>query len=494
MTSDGSTEPLVANYAVWSHPVAHCQKAIKWLQWILHKLANADLWAFSRVSRRLRSLAILPFFSRYISAQDIQSGTLCVDNKSYFLMVVASHVYPVRRIQAFLAPVDITDPRSFASALAASGSFPDIKVILWNLQGPSSGRSGIAKIISPWPTKNARYNRGRHREFTLDNLISDVLWVGPIALAYLFCGIVNTVVIILWLYRRVFGVQWNQEDRIRTDLGRVHGEWMRVQALLPNIAARVTLVTFGSSRPMRLTLTIPPLPSLTPTQRAAVLAVLALDDNLDLEKLVVAEGAECTLADVLHFARGQPKITSLFLEPRSLLSDDIVHPSPPHTHGTIHELTAPASYVPHILPAQPDVEITITFAASPPSPTSPDFDIPACIRALNAVAALPGTHFISLALHFPRAAIDAGTLPWHVRPQALSLPLPRVTRLSLVMDGASGAAVDIAMLGRWLAVCFPDIFQLDFPDPGDEAQLLTVLREARMRDLGMDVGILGTTA
>ncbi|KAJ6779212.1 hypothetical protein DFH09DRAFT_1091842 [Mycena vulgaris] len=39
MTSDGSTEPLVANYAVWSHPVAHCQKATKWLQWLLRKLA-----------------------------------------------------------------------------------------------------------------------------------------------------------------------------------------------------------------------------------------------------------------------------------------------------------------------------------------------------------------------------------------------------------------------------------------------------------------------
>ncbi|KAJ6556553.1 hypothetical protein DFH09DRAFT_1084644 [Mycena vulgaris] len=40
MSSDGSTEPLVANYAVWSHPVAHCQKGIKWLQWLLRKLAN----------------------------------------------------------------------------------------------------------------------------------------------------------------------------------------------------------------------------------------------------------------------------------------------------------------------------------------------------------------------------------------------------------------------------------------------------------------------
>ncbi|KAJ6506110.1 hypothetical protein DFH09DRAFT_1101440 [Mycena vulgaris] len=38
MTSDGSTEPLVATYAVWSHPVTHCQKAIKWLQWLLRKL------------------------------------------------------------------------------------------------------------------------------------------------------------------------------------------------------------------------------------------------------------------------------------------------------------------------------------------------------------------------------------------------------------------------------------------------------------------------
>ncbi|KAJ6592275.1 hypothetical protein DFH09DRAFT_1073336 [Mycena vulgaris] len=40
MTLDSSTEPLVVNYAVWSHPVAHCQKAIKWLQWLLRKLAN----------------------------------------------------------------------------------------------------------------------------------------------------------------------------------------------------------------------------------------------------------------------------------------------------------------------------------------------------------------------------------------------------------------------------------------------------------------------
>ncbi|KAJ6562694.1 hypothetical protein DFH09DRAFT_1082649 [Mycena vulgaris] len=441
-------------------------------------------------------LAILPFFSRYISAQDIQSGTLCVDNKSYFLMVVASHVYPVRRIQAFLAPVDITGPRSFASALAASGSFPDIKVILWNLQGPFSGRPGIAKIISAasrGPPKTLVIIRGGTvhvsrqrntgpirwkmvphpimrtiRQFTLGNLTSDV--VGPIAPANLFCGIVNAVVIILWLYRRVFGVQWSQEDRITTDLGRIHGEWMCVQVLLPDTAARFTLMTFCSNRSMRLTLTIRPLLALTPTQRTAVLAALALDDNFNLEKLVIAEGAECALADVLHFARGQPKITSLFLEPGPLLSDSIAHPSPPHAPGTIHELTAPASYIPHILPGQADVKyITISFPASPPSPISSNFDIPACIRALNAVAALPGTHLISLALHFPRAAIDARALPC----------------LGLITDGASG----VAMLGRWLAVCFPGIFRLEFPDPG-EAQLLTVLREARMRNTGMDIGIL----
>ncbi|KAJ6564908.1 hypothetical protein DFH09DRAFT_1363907 [Mycena vulgaris] len=393
-------------------------------------------------------------------------------------------------------------PGNLPSTLAAVAPIQDI--LLHNSHGEFKNRLAITRIISGAShgsqktlvtigrgtvrvsrqrnTRPIRWKMVPHPimrttgEFTVDNLISDVLWLGSIALTYLLCGIVNAGVVMAWLYRGVYGGQWSQEGRIVTDLGWIHGEWMRVQALLLNTGDQFTLVTFGSGMSMRLT--IPPLPTLTPTQRAAVLTTLDLDKDIRLRELLICDGADCALPDVLHFARRHPKLARLYLEPHLLLSTFIAEPSPPPTPGTIHDITAPASYIPHILPAEPNVEnITIPLLTS--SPNSPAFDIPACIRALNAVAALPGTHPLALSLYFSRAAIVARALPWHAQP---SLPLLRVARLSLITDGASGAAVDTALLGCWLAACFPAIIQLDFPDPGEEAQLEEAQVEEALRE------------
>ncbi|KAJ6564897.1 hypothetical protein DFH09DRAFT_1475382 [Mycena vulgaris] len=228
-------------------------------------------------------------------------------------------------------------------------------------------------------------------EFSLANLISDAFFPIPTALAYLFCGVFNPGVALALLARRVFEPRWTQEQRIAEDLGRLYGRWMRVQSLFTDTPDRFTLVAFSSPlyTPLK-DLTIPRLPALTDAQRAALLT--ALDLGRSLITLTIAEGANCALVDVMDFGHRHPTMTRLALEPHSLLPGslvDIVH-IVPAVPGRITDLTAPASYIPHLLPAESNVErIHITFAAASSFHNSPAFDIPACIRALDAIAILP---------------------------------------------------------------------------------------------------------
>ncbi|KAJ7479189.1 hypothetical protein FB451DRAFT_174781 [Mycena latifolia] len=431
------------------------------IELIVSPLDKRDLWALTRVCFRLRSLTLFRFLARYnISEKEI-------------------------RLEVMRGRFATAGPGILPSALSAVPPPPDI--VLHNSYGQFKNRAGMAKMLAaaahgPTPTL-VFIGRGTvtvsppqerrpidwkwvphptmltSSSVTLPHFIADCLFLVALALAYILCGVVNMGVAATWIYRYFFRARWDLEQRIAADLGEIYTPSMHVQSLLPGTPQQCTLVTFGGNNSARLT--IPRLSALTNTQRSALLATLELPTSV--VQLTIPEGANHNLADVMSCVRRHPQLTALIFEPRSL-SPGSVGDLPVHIAGRITAVTAPAAYIPSILQAEPNVtHLSITFPPTPPNHSASD--IPTVLRTLKAVASLPADD-ISLTLSFAKTS----TLPWHV--QDLSIPIPRVTSLSLL----TAPPPDVALLARWVAACFPTLSNLNVP--GVEAEVLQNTQEA----------------
>ncbi|KAJ7448931.1 hypothetical protein FB451DRAFT_1567091 [Mycena latifolia] len=452
------------------------------LELIFRPLDTRDLWALARVSFRLRSLTLFPFLAWYdISEQQIRSGVLSVPAESAFLIVVAAHIYPPYKLEVRRGGLGTDGPANLPAVLSAVPPIPD--VLVHNSYGHFTNRVGMAKVLSavcrgPTPTLafigQGTVRVSRHRNIrpiswkavpypTIRTALTlalryDFLSVLPLVLAYLFCGMVNIGVAAAWLYRHIRRVQWRLEDRIAADLGAVHAHWMHVQTLLTGTDEQFTLVTFASVKDECLT--IPHTSALTDTQLSAVLTTAELP--LFVQKLIIAEGAIPLLSDVMDCVRRNPHLTELVLKPRAF-SAAAVFGLPSAGGGRITALTAPVACIPALLAAEPNVQrVSITFPAG-------TFNTRTSLRALAALALLPGTHPLALSLSFTKSAITARALPWHFR--APARPLPRVTSLAIFTDGAPGDAVDIVQLARWLAACFPALSRIGAPGAGEDPRV-----------------------
>ncbi|KAF8122628.1 hypothetical protein K438DRAFT_1793039 [Mycena galopus ATCC 62051] len=89
-----------------------------------------------------------------------------------------------------------------------------------------------------------------------------------------------------------------------------------------------------------------------------------------------------------------------------------------HPESKVQDLTAPPSYIPHLLPTTPNAHrISLLFtplfkrALSVPAFRSATFDLAAYHTALEAIASLPGTHPLTLDFTF---RLTAASLPWDV--------------------------------------------------------------------------------
>ncbi|KAJ7694347.1 hypothetical protein B0H17DRAFT_465634 [Mycena rosella] len=250
---------------------------------------------------------------------------------------------------------------------------------------------------------------------------------------------------------------------------------MHLQSLFVGTADQFTLVIFGSQISPRLT--IPHLSTLTDAQRAVLLPTL--DIPYHLLELTIAEGCNFRLADVMDCVQRHHRLTVLSFKSRSLSPGSVVD-LPPNSPGRLHHLSAPATYIPSLLQAEPNIRhSSVTFDEN--RSNHEPFDLPTCLRALNAIASLPGSQLISLSLAFTRASVTECVLPWHV--QALSRPIPHLTRLTLSTDGAPRAAVDISRLAPWLSACFPSLNSISIPDVCEDSEVEDALREARQNNV-----------
>ncbi|KAJ7478397.1 hypothetical protein FB451DRAFT_184023 [Mycena latifolia] len=290
------------------------------LELILFPLDRRDLWAVVRVSFRLRSLALSRFLAQYnISEQQIRSGTLSIPAESCFLIIVAAHIHPIRKLEILRGSFAMEGPGILPAVLASVPPIPDI--VIHSAFGQFSNRAGMAQILSAachdsMPTfvfiGRGTVNVSPHRDirpiywklvpsrsirkawpFALRRLISDSLSLASAALAYLLCGVVNVFVAAAWMYRHIFRVRWQLEERVAADLGDVHAHWMHVRSLLPGTAEQFTLVTFGGARDEWLA--IPRLSALTHAQLSVLLDTLELPNYL--HKPTIAGGASRCLAD-----------------------------------------------------------------------------------------------------------------------------------------------------------------------------------------------------
>ncbi|KAJ7681106.1 hypothetical protein B0H17DRAFT_1206051 [Mycena rosella] len=106
-----------------------------------------------------------------------------------------------------------------------------------------------------------------------------------------------------------------------------------------------------------------------------------------------------------------------------------------------------AAYIPHLLPSEPSVR-HLEISSPGPSPISDALPV-----ALNVIALLPGTHPLSLVIHFN----DRSVFPWDANTVSNQHPLHRVTKLTLL---TGSVALEVALFARCLAAPFPQLAQV----------------------------------
>ncbi|KAJ7503301.1 hypothetical protein B0H11DRAFT_1906360 [Mycena galericulata] len=457
-------------------------------------LGRRELWVIVEVSSRFRRLAMYPFLSRFgISRSNIQAGTISLSD-SFFLILVVAHIWPIQRLVCFqeFAPTGQLRYKRLASILSITAPIPDI--VIYNrqymLQRTRRETVHLLARIPQATTTTLLIIKGNsmclsHPRSTppirwkllppplnssvLSNTMKVlvVIFGVPLLFAYLVSAIINSGVVLMWAYRLLVGPAWPQDDRIATDAGLlVFDDWMRIQAL----PGKLTLVTLTEQRfPV---LSLKRLPGLTDAVYSSLLS--SIDLGFYLQRLTIEAQTNVAHAELMTFLERHLHITHLYCEPNSIRpSSFTVTPIPPkESQSNISMLSAPASYIPHLLPAAPHVQrIHIRFlpAAKQMPLGRASFDTEAYIQALDAIAAHPGTEPLALTLTF---RLTAAGLPWHTLrdadAEARDAPearLPRVHELELCTDSsaltARFRANTIRALAPWLAR-FPGLRRVTF--------------------------------
>ncbi|KAJ7650807.1 hypothetical protein FB45DRAFT_888845 [Roridomyces roridus] len=462
-------------------------------------LESRDLWALVRTSVRYRHLALLPLLSRSnISRSDVEAGTLSLSDSFYLILVVA-HIRPIQKLICFrdIGTTGRLRYKTLAAILSITAPIPDILVFNRQYMLQRTRRETVhllARIPQAEDTtflivKGDTTYLSRPRSTppirwkllpppldsntlpkTMKILI--VLFGIPLLFAYLVSAIINLGVFMAWAYQRIVGPQWPQDERIIQDAGLlVFDDWMRVQSL----PGKFTLVTLTESR--RPVLALRPISELSDSVYSSFLSSLDLGGHL--QWLTVRANTELALTELLALMQRHPHLTRLFCGPNSIRRSSLIAtPIPAESESQITNLAAPATYIPYLLPAAANVE-HIDISILPSVKHMPlgrvVFDTTAYRDALTALASLPGTHPLHLALFFHLAGTG---LPWHTDVEARDTPetrLIRVHELQLSVEyPARFRAGTIRALAPWLAL-FPNLTRVSFAK-GSVEKMAPVLR------------------
>ncbi|KAF8147734.1 hypothetical protein K438DRAFT_1867239 [Mycena galopus ATCC 62051] len=454
--------------------------------------SNQGLWALTQVSSRIRSITILPFLDRHdISKSDIESGIITLKSQSFFVILAVAHLHQIQK----LIVVNWYDYRRGVT----------VRQAVWTLGAILSATEIIPEIFietNPYFHRNinildllARIPQTATRTLILitDDSVHisaprktpPIHWESmppvcsslkdfptPVAVInYLVAGIPflfiifivsaarNCGVALAWIYRRLFGPAWDREARLKNDLGRhaSYGLSYRIQTT----GTAFTFMTVPSSTPSGAQ-------TFRPASGLGADVISALVSTIDLNPLNSARmesKANIRHSDLLLFLRHHPELKTLGLRLDSIRPSSLAIPDASAITSGIVSLSAPALYIPHLIPLTPlltsiSIEFHATrthFASQRVALSDQEYR-----RALDGVASLPGTHALSLSLSFPG---DAANLPWLWMPDddagAPEVRLHRVTDLLLSGNLTSNVAVgfskaSLRALPRWLRL-FPGL-------------------------------------
>ncbi|KAJ7650906.1 hypothetical protein FB45DRAFT_1078144 [Roridomyces roridus] len=272
------------------------------------------------------------------------------------------------------------------------------------------------------------------------------------------------------LLGRVWRGAVRQERAIKE--GLVFGDWLRIQAL-PGKYTLVTLVDQSAS------LVIKPIPELPKDVYSSFIS--AIDYGPLLFRLSVEEQTRIPHAQFMELLRRHPDLRRLSCKPGSIQRSSFVAGLPYTAESGIRELSAPAAYIPYLLPAAPRVnEIYVPF------PQSRTFDTTGYVSALNAIAALPSYNpGIQLVLSFN---LEATALPWEVRnsneSSAHAAPEKHLTSVTSLVLSSSGrlryGQYTLRALPRWITL-FPRLHRASFAH--NAVDLPETLTKAERRQL-----------
>jgi hypothetical protein len=205
--------------------------------------------------------------------------------------------------------------------------------------------------------------------------------------------------------------------------------------------------------------------------------------SVPADDIWVEECAYIRYSDLLLFLHHHPNLKGLGLRLDSIRALSLVPDVSLIT--SIVSLSAPASYIPHLIPITPLLtNISIEFHPMRthfPSWRRVAFSVLEYTRALDGVVSLPGTHALSLGLSFPS---DAGNLPWlripddAERASEPEVQLRRVTELHLAGGTTGFGAETLGALPRW-ARLFPALKRVVVL-PGSRQRAIPFLEQRKL--------------
>ncbi|KAJ7650808.1 hypothetical protein FB45DRAFT_888846 [Roridomyces roridus] len=422
-----------------------------------------ELCTAMHISSRLRRVASSYLLSLLdISQSDVQAGTVkLVLSHAFQLVVFVGHICPIQTLECQNLAED--DIRRLARILGATTLIPNILIyegldwrhthlrrplaldLLTHLPQTATDTLLIVSDNSTYvshPRTLPKWSPSGHHSMRA-------------RLVHLFWAVID------WgTFGRLIPRARITQTRILQDLHPDHlyfDDWIHIQRLPENH----TLVAFKCSAPWgQGPFTIKHLPGITESVYSAFFASL----DLQFKSLAVKPESNVMLSDFAAFVARQENLRILTCAPNSFRPSSLVSASPVHPHlaSKITHLSAPASYIPHLLPLAPNVErIYVT----------PVLDHVAYCTALEAIARLPGLPDLALSLTFD---LTSTYLPWQIGEtididDAPEARLHRVGHLMLCTTGSARYTTStIRALTPWLGR-FPDLQRLSFAENAMEA-------------------------
>nr|GAT52281.1 predicted protein [Mycena chlorophos] len=519
--------------------------------------APRDLSSVIRSCRRLRRICMLPYLSHFgVTAQDIQDGTLRVqdlNSLSESLIITFGHITKMRRLVYSHGLSDASDGFSLFLGLptpygtgAAQDRLNETLIVVSSTNCIVSRPTFLSLRPSPLSFPPSPFgslldmlgNRAPLQMSPVKRVITGTLCllIGPLLSIYIILLLLWLIASIYdagkWIYLTLFRGPWTFKDRAWRAVESAHSAgsgkqgmwfwrgWMRVQFLEEGLTL-VTLVeqlevpveahpsprrfhaTFGGGLTNKL------------GHKRLGRVFRALDFGNDLHYLEVCPGTPLAYQDLIDFLARHPALDELGLgsQRESILSSTLPSiPDPNSEFPAIKYLFAPIAYLALLIPNTPNLtDVGIRSLVKPGSRRT--FDHNAYQAAMEAVAALPGTHAIRLTIRlrsslftFPwtatrilrlKAAAAARDVESATDTSPVETRLHRITRI--IFDAELGRNFLGAhfyhhrqAFARWVAL-FPELKELKISGLGDDvigirpAQREEVKKVIRARCPALDV-------